>query len=268
MYDSNKCAICGKETKLTFEHIPPRNALNNTGSRVITGDEFINLMSSENRMPWDTTGLHYVNQQRGAGLYSLCKSCNNLTGTFYGDEYCKVANAFAYYMQEHEKEVKECIAINLNVKDMYPLKFIKQVLSMFCSTTLGLTEKYHEIRELILDKDKVLSNPNFKISMFLMKNKRFLYTGQNAELIKFSKIRVLSTMDLYPFGFVFDYDKNYEDNTLCDITSFLTFKYDDCVTMSFCIPLLERNNPFPCDYRTKQEIEDAVKQSKIYKNKK
>lgn len=262
-----KCAICGKVKKLTFEHIPPKKALNKNGSRVITGDEFINLVSSEERMPWDTSGLHYVNQQRGAGLFSLCADCNNLTGVLYGDEYCKVANAFAFYMQENENEINKSIGLSLNVKDMYPLRFIKQVLSMFCSTTPGLIERFPIIKELLLNKDMNANDLEFKISVFLMKNKRFLYTGQNILFLKSGANRVISSMDLYPFGFIFDYDKNYKDESLCDITSFLSFKYDDCKTMSMVLPIFERNNPFPCDFRTKSETIDIINKNKINKKK-
>ena len=68
-----KCALCGQECELTFEHIPPRAAFNSTPTKPVSGEELLD----DDRMPWDTTGLKYTNQQKGMGRYSLCPKCNN-----------------------------------------------------------------------------------------------------------------------------------------------------------------------------------------------
>ena len=34
-----KCALCGRECELTFEHIPPRGAFNSTPARPVLGTE-------------------------------------------------------------------------------------------------------------------------------------------------------------------------------------------------------------------------------------
>ena len=41
------CHICGKEGELTFEHIPPRNALNNQSAKMYSGDGLIKRMQGE-----------------------------------------------------------------------------------------------------------------------------------------------------------------------------------------------------------------------------
>ena len=38
-----KCALCGKECELTFEHIPPRRAFNSTPARPVSGEEIFNV---------------------------------------------------------------------------------------------------------------------------------------------------------------------------------------------------------------------------------
>ena len=42
--------------------------------------------------------LRYINQQKGAGNYTLCKECNNNTGDWYADEYIKFANEIGYIL--------------------------------------------------------------------------------------------------------------------------------------------------------------------------
>lgn len=260
-----KCCICGKEKVLTFEHIPPNKALNDKEARFITGENVIQLVTSKDRMPWETDGLRYEQEQRGYGKYSLCADCNNYTGANYGNEYCKIAKEFAAYMYFHNDEIIEGSAINLKIKDFYPLLFIKQVLSMFCSTTEGLSDTNSSIREVLLKKEAYIDNPDFKISMFLVKNNVTSWTGHNVMLIGLDKIRSLSEIIAYPFGFILDFDKNYEDKTLLDITSFLKYKYDEKAKFEITIPLYEKNMPFPTDFRTKEQVNEAVKKAKTVK---
>lgn len=62
-----KCALCGKECELTFEHVPPRAAFNSTPARPVSGNEIFKeeVINDKERMPWDTEGLKYQNQQQG-----------------------------------------------------------------------------------------------------------------------------------------------------------------------------------------------------------
>lgn len=43
-----KCTICGKECKLTYEHIPPRKAFNNKNVKGYFGDEVLELVTTIN----------------------------------------------------------------------------------------------------------------------------------------------------------------------------------------------------------------------------
>ena len=63
-----KCALCGKLKELTFEHIPPNKAFNFTPAKPISGDSLLKAATDNNRLPWDHSGLKYLNQQQGMGL--------------------------------------------------------------------------------------------------------------------------------------------------------------------------------------------------------
>ena len=84
------CHICGKHCKLTFEHIPPRDALNKGPARMMSGDELIKKYRGEQS--------RYRNQQKGMGRYSLCSSCNNNTGQWYAPAY-KIREPYTVFMQ-------------------------------------------------------------------------------------------------------------------------------------------------------------------------
>ena len=145
---------------------------------------------------------------------------------------------------------------------MNPLLFAKQVLSMFCSTCPHITKKYPEIIELLLNKSKRGIDTNkLRLSMFLLKERRIAYTGVQAMWVSNMGIRVVASIDAYPFGFLLEFDPKIECVEL-DITSFLNDYEDTAYNMNFGIPILERNMPFSTDYRTKEEIMACVEENK------
>ena len=248
-----KCKICGKVGKLTFEHIPPKGANNDRRAMVITGEELLKTVTDENRDPWNYDGLKYINEQKGMGLYSLCSECNNLTGAFYGTEYIKMTNTFLKLIFDNRIDDSDYGYIDVGLENVYIARFIKQVLSMFCGTTLGLTTKYPSIKRLILNKDaKYRTKPKYRISMFLLKEYRIGYTGVNV-LFDHGNIQTVSEIDAYPFGFIFEYDPKGETDNL-DIMEFLKYSYNESANLRMRIPIRERNIMFPLDYRKKEEI--------------
>lgn len=257
--NKGKCSICGRECNLSFEHIPPRAAFNSFPLKSISGDSFIKLVTSKNRKPWDIEGLKYENLQRGSGLYSLCQECNNYTGTMYGTEYVKIARDLSIYLSR-ESNLDNATMFEAKIKEFYPLRFIKQVLSMFCSTTSGLVDSFPIIKDALLNKDILIENPDFNIYMFVLKNQRISWAGANAVAIKGSnEPLMISELVAYPFGFVFDYDDKLKDNyKMLSISSFLSYKYDEQVEMMMVVPMHERNMPFPLDFRTKSQFEKSM----------
>ena len=90
--------------------------------------------------------------------------------------------------------------------------------------------------------------------MYLLKDNVYFVTDKNAELtIATGETRFVSEMCLFPLGFVFDYDKNTKDNSLLDITSFLSYKYDDDRRIKMVIPIKHKIIPLPLNYEGKEE---------------
>ena len=66
------CHICGQEKELTFEHIPPKKANNNSRAKAIVGDELVQHIAGNDK-PWDFSNCKYKDLQKGMGLYkSIC----------------------------------------------------------------------------------------------------------------------------------------------------------------------------------------------------
>ena len=260
-----RCALCGKKSDLTFEHIPPRAAFNSTPARPVSGDK---LIGNDGRMPWDTTGLQYDNQQKGMGRYSLCKACNNKTGSWYGNAYEHVAHVVhAFFIDKDAQN-----ALGMGIKEVYPLRFIKQVLSMFCSINNFADDRIEQLCKFVLDKEATnLDKEKYKLCMYFTKGNLMKYAPLSVILTRIGdkyESMAVSEVTAYPLGFVLYFDPTntwqYEG---VDITSFSDYRYNDICTMEVPICVKEVNDIFPTYYRTKEEIEECVRQNREWKEK-
>lgn len=254
-----KCALCRKECELTFEHIPPRAAFNSFPTKPVSGDQlFIDNM----RMPWDTKGLRYNNEQRGMGLYSLCNDCNNKTGSWYGGAYVEIAHGIHGALS---KPVPEDAA-RIQMNDIYPLRFIKQILSMFCSVNNIEDKRLDPIREFVLDKNATnLDSSKNRVYMYYTKTMLVKYASITSLLYKTKdsyEIHVVSEITAYPLGFVLSFGSNdVMKGQGIDITEFSKYGYDDVITVETGICINEMNDVLPTLYRSREEVETFVNES-------
>ena len=251
-----KCALCGQECKLTFEHIPPCSAFNSLPARPVSGLDLLTEknLDDESRLPWETSGLHYQNQQKGNGRYSLCSKCNNNTGSWYGDAYVNFAKtAHSAIVNCPEDDVS-----GITFQGIYPLRFAKQVLSMFCSSCSPDSPLLDPIRKFVLDKDAIgLDKNKYKLCMYLTKSTLVKQTGivESLKFIDDFKTMTLSEITAYPFGFVLYLDASTTwDYHGIDITSFADFVYDDIRDVTMPWKIEEMNDIFPELYRSREEI--------------
>ena len=231
------CHLCGKYAELTFEHVPPKSANNKKRAKLLTGREIFDTKKLR-----EGKSLKYINQQQGAGNYTLCQECNNNTGDWYAKEYIKFANEIGYLLT-NKIDINSAKGIWLDTNKLYFQRIIKQILCMFLSTIQpGYAMEFKDIREYVLNKNSTeFNNKKYRISMYLLKNYEISHSGILGLLLKDNgetKIKEVAIMNLYPIGFILEIDpseKNIYDTT--DITKFTTLKYDELqnVVMTFTI---------------------------------
>lgn len=256
-----KCALCGRECNLTFEHIPPRAAFNSAPAKPVSGNK---ILTNDDRMPWDITGLQYDNQQQGMGRYTLCAECNNNTGTWYGNSYIELAYSVHDIISNPIPDKNQ----GFGIKDIYPLRFIKQVLSMFCSINNIGDPRINPLREFVLDKNATgLDHKKYKLCMYFTKGNLMKYAPLSA-LLKMNDFGfeslALSEITAYPLGFVLYFDPTstwgYDG---IDITKFADWKYDDIADVVFPICIKEVNDFLPTYYRSKEEIAECIANNRL-----
>lgn len=112
------CCICGIESDLTFEHVPPRCSGKKYNVRVHKLEDILGKDEPILRR----SKIPYKQLQKGYGSYSLCTACNNDTGAWYGSAYCEVSNLFKYIVIDNKIKSGRVIDIEMTIK---PMNFIK-----------------------------------------------------------------------------------------------------------------------------------------------
>lgn len=231
------CCICGEEKELTYEHIPPKAAFNHFNLKLY---DFYSYVTQNNKK--------YKNLQQGAGLYSLCQKCNNDTGTWYGSAYAEFANqGMRYYHQKSTGIVSVPYTI-------YPLRVLKQVVSMFASAKGELwCENEPKIREFLLDPYCTELPLKLDIRMYMVSKGRSKIEPTSAQMNPFTGEKFIGSEIAYtPFSFICVDDRKYTNyrvlNKLCSIMSFLNYGYDERCLLFLNIPR-KPCNPVTLDFR-------------------
>lgn len=244
-----RCHICGMETDLTYEHIPPRKAFNDTGV-------LIKEINTLEKFPasWELTGGK--TKQNGVGEYTLCGYCNNNTGTWYGGhfvEYCKKGMSI---LKASNNNPSLFILAEIN-----PLSIIKQIISFFLSINdLAFRDSNEELVRFVLNKSKMYLNSRYRIFTYfniegLIRRTPITVKGN----ISGKKPIIMTEFSFPPFGYLLCIDSEPDDRRLIEISHFSRYIYGTKLTASMDYNVLPTHLYFPGDYRSRYEIEKAVR---------
>lgn len=250
MIDTHRgiCHICGKEDELTFEHIPPRKAFNWYRAKIYNGYEALSKSQGE--------PARYDNSQQGMGKYSLCKSCNNNTGTWYAQAYCDFAMDVIHSLHNNEP-LEHGDIVTYRFKDCPLLQIAKQIVAMFCSLL-----PYPEVKRLGFDKLLLDEESNY-VNRELFDLKMYLTSPENGQIMcgptavlykKGNSIETVWIADLgaYPFGFILNLTPEIPVNYGGSIMDMFNVKYDDKCEFNLSLMYLERRNnalPLPLMFK-------------------
>ena len=252
------CHICGEYRKLTFEHVPPKVALNNGRTIEYSTEEILKSLSDSNRLPWDRNGIKYKINQKGLGGYTLCDRCNNITGSYYGEEYAKWVFTFMDFIFKNHDEYLKGNYVKIKLGKLFPGRFIRQLLSIITSNFPTFTQEYPYVKELILDKNyNYLDEPGFKIYMYLLKYP-FYYLSGPMYVVYENRTKRVDEIDVFPFGFIISFSNEKEKEL--DITNFINYGYNDQADVELIINIHEKNTIYPLDYRTQEDIKNMIEE--------
>lgn len=152
------CYICGQKGPLSFEHVPNRRAFNSSSIAEYTFEDVL--------VKKDKTKGQVI--QGGIGRHTLCPKCNNDTGSWYGEEYTKWAKSCTDFLYQRWVRLDMSGEAVITLHNVYPLRFLKQVVVCFFSVAPGLVQQYPGLVNFVLDKNEkhLPSNCRFYMNFY------------------------------------------------------------------------------------------------------
>ncbi|MBL0682320.1 hypothetical protein JJQ60_02215 [Aquimarina mytili] len=226
------CRICGKFGKLTFEHVPPQSAFN---TNPVFFQKSVHLHDKKSPLYGKR-----IRSNQGAGGYYLCKSCNNLTGSYYGESYKK----FAYMgMMALTNRIWASKVITFEYA-IQPLNILKQVLSMFMSIdTSDQLLNLEGLSKFLLDKDSQALPENIRVFVYHTATKQVRNGWGMARTEK--GFHTLGEITYPPFGLVYALNSEPTRNDFFEITDFKNYVFNQTVQASLTIPFLTPKTYIP-----------------------
>lgn len=241
-----RCHICGREGKLSFEHIPPKSLGNDHGIRSYRGVDII-----KNAGSFDASarkGVRYKKLRRGAGFNTLCAECNSYLGANYVREFTGcVRELAASFIQDPPGS--DARSIHLEGGKVNVLAFFKHVISNFCATTP--CETMEDCRDFLLDKESNDFPGRYRLYMHAVPDpESVMITTGWMVLITKQGIYKLAHVAAFPVGFTLldveasDFIPPYLG---CEITLMASQKWGDRPNFTLDLPLmgLEHMLPIP-----------------------
>lgn len=240
------CRLCGRYTKMSFEHIPPQKAFNDQQKL------FQTMLDMLNNRP-------HSRFRKGMGLHSLCEQCNNLTGSWYGGAFVRWTQQGMEWLDKLGAEPS--ISIPFHIK---PLNVIKQILVMAIALSSEKTLTYHdELRRFLLNKEQNYLPPKYNVHVYFNRDgkPRFASDMVIANVKTGGGNYVEAEVALPPFGYcvtkpVRGMQSLATQQKLYDISWFADYAYNVWIPVYLRLPLRETHEPMPLDYRTHKEVEE------------
>jgi len=243
------CCICGIYGKLSFEHCPPASAFNDDSILLADVEK---LRTGGNPNDYDQGGR---TQQRGAGAYTLCDSCNNNTGGWYGAAYVKFARQGMEYLQVSRSA--SAFTFSFRIK---PLCVIKQVICMFMSANGPKFQSAQpELARLVLNREMRHLPDHIRLFAFYSIGDRSRSAGVSGLSKGFGGSSptsyVFSEFTFPPFGFVLTFKCPPPDDRLTNISYWADeFAYNETRTIWLRFPVLPIYTIYPGDYRNRERV--------------
>jgi hypothetical protein len=264
--EQSLCRVCRSNPADSFEHVPPRKALNDEPSRVYGLTDW--LAASDGEM----TGGRI--EQRGAGGFYLCGRCNNNTGSWYGKELVVAAASGARVLRDLPladlEETLEPAYVQVKFTQSttgpHPLRFIKQVVTMLLAICpVGFSEKNPDLSAFVLERDRTGLDPKYQFHLGLFAGPNARTVGGSVALDVISGTATFIVEVAYPpFAYVMTIDADPERVPTSNITGFVDVGYKQRADLEMELLVGFGHTPLPADYRTKAMVARDRAQNEAY----
>lgn len=246
------CSICGFEGSLSYEHVPPRAAFNDSPVIEI---EFYKALD----LDFDEKPRGRINQ-KGAGGYTLCEKCNNITGKWYARRFTDWC-----YQGMNILRMARGNPTLMYMQYTFPFSIIKQIITMFFSVNgPGFASSHPDLVQFILDRDRKYLSPKYGVYVYYNTTGYIKRTPIGVGFDVRRNVRtVMSELTFPPFGYLLTFNSPPPDRRLFDISHFAKYGYEEFSVQELRLPALPIHTMFPGDYRTKEEVRETIRQNEL-----
>jgi hypothetical protein len=246
------CRVCGGVDDLTFEHFPPKGA-GNRGRIELLGIDAWLRREDDGKMEKGRIS------QKGSGAYTLCGDCNNRAGRIYVPELIKWTRvgkaALAQLEPQHFDRQAEPAYADLEIRDVRPGRFMKQMATMLLAVSMGGVAQAHpDLREYARDPNVVGLPERYKFYLALNAGPNARFNG--GSVVGGSDGIVLAVeLGFPPFTYILSIDEERPAVDAGDITSFTELGIDQTAKVKMTLRMGFCHTPIPLDLRSKAALE-------------
>ena len=240
------CRLCGAYGALTFEHVPPKSAFNDSP---LVSFRIEKLLSADSAREYErpTGGV----SRRGSGAYTLCARCNNNTGRWYG-------SAYASWAREGLRLLDHAITAPTITHLMWlrPLEVLKQVACMFFSINGDrFRDSHRELSEFVLNPRRKYWPSQARIYVGLSAAPLSKMVGVSGiGNIETRSFQVVSEIAHPPFCYTMVFAGQPTHPDMYEISHFGRADYGEFKDYWVKLPVLTTATLFPGDYRSREEV--------------
>lgn len=249
------CRVCGEVKAMTFEHFPPRSA----GNRQKV--EMLDIMAWFRREDDGSTERGRV-LQRGSGAYSLCEDCNNRSGRLYVPELAKwtrIGNAALGELDPDRIDGQiEPAYVVLEIKDVYPGRFVKQMATMILALSPGpVARKQAELREFAKNPQAIGLPSRYQFYLALNAGPNARYNGGSVVMRGAGMVFALE-LSFPPFTYILSIDEETPAIETGNITSFVDVSIDQTASVKMQLKVGFTHTALPLDLRSKAALDRDI----------
>lgn len=248
------CAVCGEYGDLSFEHVPPRSCYNDRAVEVLRGERVLDLAPGE-------TPRGRI-EQRGAGGYYSCATCNNLSGRLYVPETRRWVERGADLLRRiGDRDGQDTASffrfVDVEFLGVTPLLFLKQVAFMFlCVNGPGFARAHPDLVRFVLNRDSQDLSEVCRFHLGLTWGPHARSVGGSAvSNLNTGGATYLSDISFAPFAYTMRIGEPYVLLSPCEITGFKSCGPNEQHDVSMRLQVGFTHLAFPGDSRSSAAIE-------------
>ncbi len=246
--DSNRrlCHICVKLPAVGKEHLPGKATKNKSKMeiRFIDGENIGNGVKH-----------NYLEFPDGFWVKSLCRKCNEkVTGSRLGGQYKEFVEQIDAASGIQDRDGK----VFVNLKNVYPLRIIKQMFSMFLSAMPKQPfPDWHQIQQFVFNKNAKLpaGSPPLYLYKVTSEHGRIVPWCGISEIFSGRKLIFVSEIAWSPLGIIFCDSEDKRFASMENITDWGQYEFRDKKNLVLKLPELKIASDHPLAFGTKEEVE-------------